>query len=1167
MRLNRLDLTRYGKFTDHAIEFPHPDGHAPDLHLIYGPNEAGKSTLFNAWLDLLFGIAAQNSYNFLHPYPTMQIGAAVEAEGDEEEFIRIKRQQNSLLNSSGQPVSETALAAALGGLDRDSYRTMFSLDDDTLEKGGESILESRGDLGELLFSASAGLGDLSRDLTQIRTDTEAFYKYRARSGELANLKTELATLKTRSDELDTQASEHARLVAAYEDATGRHSEASDRRRRVQTDLKAIDAMLAALPRARERADLAAQLDQMENVPDVRAGIADEITRLRAEEARLEAAGEALEQQISGLDQELSAIAVDEAILSMRDRFSDLERLNARHATAQEDVPKLKLSLGEFDTEITQLLIRLGRHGGTDAEALLLDAATSAALSEMIARRSEIDVRLLTARKELSDARTRHEEAVASLPQIAGTQGDPASGSRQDRLAILTAVLAQTRQEDHGHRLKAVQRSLGPARERLATLTATLAPWRGDMAALQAMTKPSAEDIEARKSALEKEGRDRNRLDEEIARLTREFNRLAAEREAITRTGDLPPPDTIRALRALRAARDDAWTDHRASLDEVSAETFKSALDAHDTAMDRQAAFHADAARLRDIAVQTATLEADLGAAIDSRKTFEANSRSATEKWRGSIAAMAPELAASEEDLAPARLEAWLHRRREALACHEQLRGLEHEDEAARQERDASRDRLARALAGLDETTGAADDLETLVMRAETVIARENATRGLRETEAAARREVARRETDLRNAEEDAQAWQTAWKSACAGCWLGQGERVPSADQVRQMLPLLTELAGALKQRAGLRDRVAKMQRDQADYEAAVAELAGDAGEDEAGRNPTELARRLSARLAAAEAARDQVRDLEERREKAVERQRADGEALAAHNRLKSELLDSLKAVDLADAARKAATAQERHALGQRIEALDRQLCESLATTSVDEALERLQVADRHELEQQRQDAEAELERLDTEVQDLYATRSRAGEALDAIGGDDAVALIEQQRRTVLETITEGAIRYMRLSAGVLAMEQALALYREHHRSGMMARASEAIRTISRGHYTGLTSQPDRDRELLIALTRDGGSKQAGEMSKGARFQLYLALRVAGYHEFAQSRQTVPFIADDIMETFDDFRAEETFRLFAGMAGVGQVIYLTHHRHLCDIARSVCPTVHIHDLTG
>jgi uncharacterized protein YhaN len=227
----------------------------------------------------------------------------------------------------------------------------------------------------------------------------------------------------------------------------------------------------------------------------------------------------------------------------------------------------------------------------------------------------------------------------------------------------------------------------------------------------------------------------------------------------------------------------------------------------------------------------------------------------------------------------------------------------------------------------------------------------------------------------------------------------------------------------------------------------------------------------------------------------------------------------------------------------------------------------LEDADSAALDQEKRDIEADLETLDTDVQELHAARSRAREALDAIGGDDAVARIEQRRRTTLEAIAEGAGNYLRLSGGVLAMEQALALYREHHRSTMMARASDAIKTISRGAYTGLAAQPDKDRELLIALTTDGGSKQASEMSKGARFQLYLALRVAGYHEFAQSRPTVPFIADDIMETFDDFRAEETFRLFAQMAGVGQVIYLTHHRHLCDIARTVCPQVHIHDLTA
>lgn len=85
------------------------------------------------------------------------------------------------------------------------------------------------------------------------------------------------------------------------------------------------------------------------------------------------------------------------------------------------------------------------------------------------------------------------------------------------------------------------------------------------------------------------------------------------------------------------------------------------------------------------------------------------------------------------------------------------------------------------------------------------------------------------------------------------------------------------------------------------------------------------------------------------------------------------------------------------------------------------------------------------------------------------------------------------------------------------------------------------------------------------MSTGTQFQLYLALRLAGYEEFAAIRPPVPFVADDIMESFDNPRSEEVFRLLSEMAKVGQVIYLTHHWHLCEIAQRVVPDVTIHHL--
>ena len=108
-------------------------------------------------------------------------------------------------------------------------------------------------------------------------------------------------------------------------------------------------------------------------------------------------------------------------------------------------------------------------------------------------------------------------------------------------------------------------------------------------------------------------------------------------------------------------------------------------------------------------------------------------------------------------------------------------------------------------------------------------------------------------------------------------------------------------------------------------------------------------------------------------------------------------------------------------------------------------------------------------------------------------------------------------------------------------AGDERKAKEAFPVSAGGHYSELVTQPSNGSEFLIAKGSDGGSKIASELSKGTRFQMFSALRVAGYHEFARAQAPQPFFADDIMETFDDFRAEEAFRLLAGMAATGQVI--------------------------
>ncbi len=120
--------------------------------------------------------------------------------------------------------------------------------------------------------------------------------------------------------------------------------------------------------------------------------------------------------------------------------------------------------------------------------------------------------------------------------------------------------------------------------------------------------------------------------------------------------------------------------------------------------------------------------------------------------------------------------------------------------------------------------------------------------------------------------------------------------------------------------------------------------------------------------------------------------------------------------------------------------------------------------------------------------------------------------------------------------------------------------------ITLGAFKGLAAAPRDDKELLFGVRADGSTILAPEMSRGTRFQLYLALRIAGHAELARNGETLPFFADDILEPFDDDRPIETFALLHEMAQRGQVVYLTHHRHLCSLAREIIgDKIKVHEL--
>ena len=119
----------------------------------------------------------------------------------------------------------------------------------------------------------------------------------------------------------------------------------------------------------------------------------------------------------------------------------------------------------------------------------------------------------------------------------------------------------------------------------------------------------------------------------------------------------------------------------------------------------------------------------------------------------------------------------------------------------------------------------------------------------------------------------------------------------------------------------------------------------------------------------------------------------------------------------------------------------------------------------------------------------------------------------------------------------------------------MARAGLHFTTLTGGAFDGLVQEFDDDQAPHLAGRRPSGKTiSVGDMSEGARDQLYLALRLAYLEEYAAKSPPAPFVGDDLFASFDEERVGYGLETLAAIGSTVQPILFTHHRHVAEIAR-------------
>ena len=124
MKIRTLNLTAFGPFTERELAFDEAG-----LHIVYGPNEAGKSSALRGLKALLYGIDERTLDNFIHANDKLRIRGHLQNTDDRElAFGRRKGRKNTLLSPDGEALDEQALVPFLQGVTPELFESLFGID-------------------------------------------------------------------------------------------------------------------------------------------------------------------------------------------------------------------------------------------------------------------------------------------------------------------------------------------------------------------------------------------------------------------------------------------------------------------------------------------------------------------------------------------------------------------------------------------------------------------------------------------------------------------------------------------------------------------------------------------------------------------------------------------------------------------------------------------------------------------------------------------------------------------------------------------------------------------------------------------------------------------------------------------------------------------------------
>jgi len=1108
MRFDQLTIPAFGPFNNFSLELPSSQY---DVHLIYGANEAGKSSLLRAIRHLFFGIPTRTTDNFLHPNPKLLIGATISQGKDQLTFLRKKGTKNTLLDESQNTLPDHSLDSFLGAVNEEFFEHMFGLDTESLRRGAAKLLSGEGDLGTAIFSASLGGSPIDEAIKSLETEANALCKGASRKGTtilpaVTAFKEAERSAKAESTSATAWKFLKTEIAAAKEAFDGKDQFLREHRVRWAF----VDNALSAIPVLGAINELKEQLDKLTG-PELPSDFA---MRVRELEKNLSVSSQALrlqESQIETTRRHLEEIPDFAPVLRCA---PDLEILHRRAEKYHEDLD----GLPALQSGVASLRDQLD--GEDDPEKFPAVRATDRALvKEAVANLHEISSRSDELERALENLDI---ELKAQREQLAKYEGATDLEDLEDRCCRLDAFAAGYQLRD-GLEKKASLRRKEQDRliERLAI--------QGDPLTAKVVGPKVIQDEE----------RQRVQILEKIRELESRFesvrNDLTEESASLSHLASQAAIYSLADLGKSREERDELW---RKILESKKVDAdLGPAIGEADTIADA----------LRDDADHLAKA-AGHQAKISVLKAKQADLTSDLESWHQRHADWKAGWE-SRHAIVPGQSPAGLLEWREDW---EKLCGLLRESAEGEVEICAIRDQEASLLKELGGT-----DFNQVYRAAKSALNQANQQEGERsaiqklvsKNEIRHEQGVGEKEALAHKLEKARKAWEVARRGAGLSediTFAAALETLSEQTRYREEILKLRVLTQELESKKSFVDEYARL------LGSTAAALKSEPSESNLHRRYEEAAGH-----------RNRAETLHSQLEGSLEKLPALQLAHETHLATQGALHEQAGSTELE---RVMIQEEKRRSLLVRLEEQQTTLKNLAGATPVADFVGELEAIEIAALIEERASLEEQESRLQSErdsAKGAYNDHLRRQEEL--MKASDLAASHQQAAADALSTIVADTERFRQLHYAIDFLKQQVESYRQKTQGPMIEKTSRFFQQLTDGAFEKVAAQLDeKGNPQLIALRVGGEAVGTPGLSEGTGDQLYLALRLAAIDLHLENHPAIPLILDDLLMTFDDARTRALLPVLRELSQKTQILIFSHHAHLKDL---VGPEVTVHELSG